>query len=121
VRKRQENGHDGMRQGHSWAVLALRMLWGREHQKGSEQMNAGLMTISDDGASALDWRVVAPGQIWQAAHDPYLCTVVRSPDDQGGFYATIVRSGDLAIVVLEDAASLEDAQTWCEWRLGIGD
>jgi hypothetical protein len=76
-------------------------------------MNFQLMTIPDDAGSALEWRVVVIDQIWQAAVASYLCTVVRSPDDDGGFYATIVRSGDLSIVVLENAATLEAAQAWC--------
>jgi len=74
-----------------------------------------------DPEEQLQWRVVEPGQIWQARCDPYLCTVVRSPDEAESFYATIVRSGDLAITVLEDAVSLEAAQAWCEWRLAAGD
>ncbi len=78
------------------------------------------MQVSNQPVSPLDWRVVEPGQIWQARWDPYLCTVVRSPD-AASFYATIVRSGDLAITVLEDAVSLEAAEAWCEWRLAAGD
>jgi hypothetical protein len=84
-------------------------------------MNPPLAIIPDDSEQALEWRVVVPGQIWQAACDPYLCTVVRSPDATASFYATIVRSGDLAITVLEDAVSLEAAQAWRQWRLGAGD
>lgn len=84
-------------------------------------MNAREMTVSDCSDKNLDWRVIEPGQIWQTACDPYLCTVVRSPDATASFYATIVRSGDLAIVVLEDATSLEAAQAWCQWRLKVDD
>jgi hypothetical protein len=79
------------------------------------------MQVSNQPDCPLDWNVVEPGQIWQASCDPYLCTVVRSPDEIVSFYATIVRSGDLAITVLEDAVSLEAAQAWCEWQLGAGD
>ena len=65
--------------------------------------------------------MVEPGQIWQAIREPHLCTVVRSLDEAPSFFATIVRSGDLAITVLEDAVSLEAAQAWCEGQLADGD
>ena len=87
----------------------------------SERMNVRLTRFSDDFDNALDWRVVEPGQIWQAICDPYLCTIVRSPDVTASFYATIVRSGDLAVVVLEATVSLEDAQAWCMRGLGAVD
>lgn len=67
----------------------------------------------------LHWRVLTSDQLWQAAHGPYLCTVVRSLDGDG-FYATIVRSGDLFLVVLEDAATLAAAQAWCAERVMRG-
>ena len=70
------------------------------------------MNASDKSGSILDWSVLQSDQIWQAVRDPYLCTIVRSLDDDG-FYATIVRSGDLSIIVLEYAASLGAAQAWC--------
>jgi hypothetical protein len=72
-----------------------------------------MMNAFDDLGSILDWSVLQPNQIWQAVLHPYLCTIVRSLDDDGGFYATIVCSGDLSIIVLEYAASLGAAQAWC--------
>lgn len=88
------------------------------HCTGGKQMMLRQLTQAD-GEHALEWRVIMHGQIWQAAAGPYLCTVVCAPDD-ASYYATIVRSGDLAILVLEDAATLEDAQAWCVWRVGMG-
>jgi hypothetical protein len=70
----------------------------------------------------LPWRVLQSSQIWQAAHDRVLCTVVRIPNE-AAFFATIVSGGDI-IAVLEDSSTLEDAQAWCvmrvgEWELGV--
>ncbi len=76
-----------------------------------------MMNASDDSGSILDWSVRQPDQIWQAVRNPYLCTIVRPLDDDGGFYATIVRSGDLSIIVLEYAASLGVVQAWCAGQI----
>lgn len=77
---------------------------------------------SEDLAMTLQWQVVRPEQLWQAACDPYLCTVVRSLDASGGYYATVVRGGDLYLTVLEECATLDIAQAWCADQLwGLGD
>jgi hypothetical protein len=72
-----------------------------------------VLSDSDSSGSMLDWSMFQHNQIWQAVREPYLCTIVRSLEDNGGFYVTIVRSGDLAIIVLEYAATLDAAQAWC--------
>lgn len=74
--------------------------------------NLSLASLGDEEPVLLRWRVLAPNQLWQAEREPYLCTVVRSLNGDG-YYVAIVRSGDLFVVVLEDAPTLAAAQTWC--------